>query len=546
MKPHLFITGVTAFLLPAIATLHASEKLSLETAIYIFRTGDFHEIKLPGTTAAAENQGIVFNAATAVAESHGIVLQSPATVGFDQVTLSLEGSRVTWSGASTPPGQFTLIAAPATVPLTAGQPVTMTSSVASQYLERVADNSLHVREIPAESPDAPHFRVTFTASPMAEATADLSLACDLDIATVCARENIPGVTLEVGKPVIARFKDNLKIPAHAGQWAALLLKAPNGSDYSMLLLLKVVPTSAPNTVLSKVADYPLKTARCGAAAVAQGNHVFIIGGRNSSGILGDIERFDVRTHEVTVLTDKLIPRYNHGAALVDGKIYVFGGQGYELPEASLFEATVDIYDIESGEITHGAPMPTPRGNFATAALSRRIYVMGGLSGEPGTLRQTNRTMIYDLAADSWSEGIPMPTPRETRAAVVVDGAIIVAGGHRYPNVSVGVKTVECFDPDKNQWLSLPDLGRPVSAHSAAVLGNYIFLFGNYDPADQILAYDLATHTSTVVKNGFTPASQSTAVALNGMIYVVGGTNGGGRQRSIRHFMDDIQVFALGE
>jgi hypothetical protein len=79
-----------------------------------------------------------------------------------------------------------------------------------------------------------------------------------------------------------------------------------------------------------------------------------------------------------------------------------------------------------------------------------------------------------------------------------------------------------------------------------VLGNYIFLFGNYDPADQILAYDLATHTSTVVKNGFTPASQSTAVALNGMIYVVGGTNGGGRQRSIRHFMDDIQVFALGE
>jgi N-acetylneuraminic acid mutarotase len=546
MKTHWFITRATAFLLPVIATLHAGEKLNLETAIYIFRTGDFHEIKLPGAAAAAENHGIVFNAATAVVENHGVVLKSPATVNFDQVTLSLEGSQVTWSGSSTPPGQFTLVAAPATVPLTAGKPVTMTSSVASQYLERLADNSLQVREIPAEAPEAPHFRLTFTAGSVANASEDLLLACDLDIATVCARENVPGVALEVGKPVIARFKDNLQVAARAGQWAALLLKAPNGSDYSLLLLLKVVPAQAPKTVLSKVADYHLKTERCGAAAVAWENYVYVIGGRNSGGILGDIERFDVRTHESKELTDKLTSRYNHGAALIGGKIYVFGGIGYELQGASPFEETVDIFDVESGKITHGTSMPAPRGNFATAALGQKIYVLGGISGEPGTLRQTNRTMIYDVAADSWSEGIPMPTPRETRAAVVANGEIIVAGGYHHPNVSIGVKTVECFDPGKNQWLSLPDLGRPVSANSAAVLGNYIFLFGNYDPADQILAYDLATHTSTVVKNGFTPASQSAAVALNGMIYVVGGTRGGGFERNDRHTMDDIQVFALGD
>jgi N-acetylneuraminic acid mutarotase len=130
--------------------------------------------------------------------------------------------------------------------------------------------------------------------------------------------------------------------------------------------------------------------------------------------------------------------------------------------------------------------------------------------------------------------------------VVVNGEIIVTGGYHAPMASVGVKTVECFDPGRNQWLSLPDLGRPVSAHSAAVLGNYLFLFGNYDPADQILAYDLATHASTVIKNGFTPASQSAAVALDGMIYVVGGTSDAWRQSRDLHVLDDIQVFALGE
>jgi N-acetylneuraminic acid mutarotase len=191
-------------------------------------------------------------------------------------------------------------------------------------------------------------------------------------------------------------------------------------------------------------------------------------------------------------------------------------------------------------------MPTPRGNFATAVLGQKIYAFAGVQGEPGTRKQTNRTLIYDVAADSWSEGIPIPTPRETRAAVVANGEIIVAGGYHAPMVSVGVKTVECFVPGKNQWRSLPDLGRPVCAHSAAVLGNYIFLFGNYDPADQILAYDLATHTSTVVKNGFTPASQTAAVALNGMIYVVGGTSDVWRQSKDRHILDDIQVFALGD
>jgi hypothetical protein len=107
-----------------------------------------------------------------------------------------------------------------------------------------------------------------------------------------------------------------------------------------------------------------------------------------------------------------------------------------------------------------------------------------------------------------------------------------------------LKTVECFIPDKNQWLSLPDLDQSVGANSAAVLGNYIFLFGNYDPADEILAYDLTTHTSTVFKGGFTEASQSTAVALNGLIYVIGGTGGGGRHRVGRDAMDNIQVFSL--
>jgi hypothetical protein len=61
----------------------------------------------------------------------------------------------------------------------------------------------------------------------------------MDIATVSSRKNIPDVALNVGEPVISSFKQDLTIPVRQGQWAGLLLKAPNGSDYSMLMLLKL-------------------------------------------------------------------------------------------------------------------------------------------------------------------------------------------------------------------------------------------------------------------------------------------------------------------
>jgi Kelch motif len=317
---------------------------------------------------------------------------------------------------------------------------------------------------------------------------------------------------------------------------------------AFLLAACLAPSSAPAQTqdgpLFKVADYHLKTPRLGAAAVAGGNYIYIIAGQNRSGILGDIERFDVNTHQLTTLTNKLTRRHHHGAALIGGKIYAFGGGGYEFGGTGHFEEAVDIYDIASGKITDGAPMPDPRGTFATASLGAKIYVMGGTYGERANERQTNRTAIYDTVTNSWSEGIPMPTRRDTRAAVALGDGIIVAGGHRLPGVSNSLKTVEAFDSGRNRWYSLPDLGEAMGANSAAVLGKYLFLFGNYDPADEILAYDLKAHTSVVFKDGFTPASQTTAVELNGLIYVIGGTGGGGRQRYDKEGIDDIQVFAL--
>jgi N-acetylneuraminic acid mutarotase len=197
---------------------------------------------------------------------------------------------------------------------------------------------------------------------------------------------------------------------------------------------------------------------------------------------------------------------------------------------------VDIYDLASGRITSGAPMPWPGADFAFAAWGKKIYLIGGVFGSSSQLRQASRTVIYDTVTDSWSVGPPMPSARKTRAAIVTRNSIIVLGGHHAPVVSAGVKAVEVFDLIEQRWFRLPDLAKSFSNHAAAVLEDTVFLFGNLDPTEEIAAYDLGTHTTAFFSDG-TPTSQPTAVTLNGLVYVIGGKSGG-------EAMDEIQVFAL--
>ena len=81
----------------------------------------------------------------------------------------------------------------------AGEPVTLLSTVPMQYLEKAADGSLQVRQIPADSPDAPRYQLTFTVGAGGDAAGGLPLTCEIVLAMVKGREPVPGVNLKVEK-----------------------------------------------------------------------------------------------------------------------------------------------------------------------------------------------------------------------------------------------------------------------------------------------------------------------------------------------------------
>ncbi|HVZ64087.1 MAG TPA: hypothetical protein VG936_05815 [Lacunisphaera sp.] len=196
----------------------------LETSAFVFKQSDFPSATIPAPAAA--------DAPAAV------VVPSPGTVAFEGDTLALHGAEFSWSGGK-PPRAFSPIGIPAII-AKAGEPAEIRSAATIQYLEKEADGSLRVRDIDRDSPEAPHCQLKVTVAALAVADGDLHVACDLDLTTLAGREKIPGVNLDVGRPLLAGFKDQLELTMRPGEWTAVRLQAVPDGDERLLLLMKVV------------------------------------------------------------------------------------------------------------------------------------------------------------------------------------------------------------------------------------------------------------------------------------------------------------------
>lgn len=269
--------------------------------------------------------------------------------------------------------------------------------------------------------------------------------------------------------------------------------------------------------LMKVAEFRLPHARTGAAVVVLGESLYVLGG-GAPGAVTSVDRFDTRTTEVTSQPSRLLPRRYHSAFAHEGRIYLFGGQGYGLNE-DVHENLVEIYDPASGSVDTGKHMPMPGAHLAAARVGNRLYFAGGTRKQGPVIGISNRLDIYDLDTGSWSTGPAMPTPREARG-VAVGAFLIVPGGFRGVT---GVADVEMFVPEENVWKSLPALGRRMSANALVFLGEHLFLFSDYDDRSAVLAYNLRTRRSLEFTiPGFKGARHSAAVVHRERIYVIGG------------------------
>lgn len=176
--------------------------------------------------------------------------------------------------------------------------------------------------------------------------------------------------------------------------------------------------------------------------------------------------------------------------------------------------------------------PIPRDHAASVVLNGKVYVMGGQRTDSGTVPGpvTSQMQVYDLANNTWSATTPMPTARMGLVAAVMDGRIYAIGGSADGFGTLALGTVEVFDPVTHLWSTLMNpMPTPRYFAAAAVLdtplGTRIFVAGGKAgdaTLNKVEAFDPVARNWIGRTAMPTARAQLATAEANGLLYAVGG------------------------
>jgi len=243
-----------------------------------------------------------------------------------------------------------------------------------------------------------------------------------------------------------------------------------------------------------------------------GADVWIIGGRIGShpGRVSDkVWIYNLDSGNWRRGPDLPMPSAAGGAALVNNKIHWIGGID---ANARCDVANHFVYDLNAAStgwrnITSSAGMPSPRNHFSTAVVDGVIYVMGGQYGHDGCpgkhTQDTPLVHAYNPASNKWSRKADMPTKNSHSepGTFVYKNDIYTTGGEGAGN------KVWKYTPRTNKWMTFRTLKDSLVAPIARIVDGRLIVAGGGAPRAQ-----LATNRvrSLLVDNN-PPASQSEPV-----------------------------------
>ena len=176
-----------------------------------------------------------------------------------------------------------------------------------------------------------------------------------------------------------------------------------------------------------------------------------------------------RIHEVQVVppyTVKTLPRMperrqNHCTEIFDDSLLVVGGKTTGLCKDNL--GSVVLYDIRNYLCYQLTALPYEVCLMATVRWGDNIVVIGGADKDGKAL---NTVIMYNVKTQQSRMLPPMRCKRWGCAAVVVGNNILVLGGFGEQG---RLKSVECFNFERNTWQELPEMSQARYWHTAVVV-----------------------------------------------------------------------------
>lgn len=199
---------------------------------------------------------------------------------------------------------------------------------------------------------------------------------------------------------------------------------------------------------------PEQRRRGGAGTVVYQGKIYLVAGivdGHTSGTVPWLDEFDPKTGEWRRLEDAPHAR-DHFSAIADGnELYAVGGRNTSYHEPNNFGAffgtviaDVDVYDFNKKQwrtLARGLPTPTAAGGLVQ--LDGDIYYFGGESSQSLAHDATQR---FDVDAGTWTLMLPMQRGRHGSGAVVIGGKIYVAAGSGGRGGGPELSSTEVFTP----------------------------------------------------------------------------------------------------
>ena len=164
---------------------------------------------------------------------------------------------------------------------------------------------------------------------------------------------------------------------------------------------------------------PMPTARNAVVTGVRGGRIYVAGGAPGG---RDLEAYDPATDRWETLPLMPTPRNHVAGGFVGDRLFAMGGR----PPNTL--AVHEVFAAAARTWSSRAPMPTGRSGHGAAVVRGCIYVFGG-EGNParpdGVFPQNE---VYDPRTNTWETLAPMLTPRHGIGAVPVGDRIFIPGG----------------------------------------------------------------------------------------------------------------------
>jgi N-acetylneuraminic acid mutarotase len=200
--------------------------------------------------------------------------------------------------------------------------------------------------------------------------------------------------------------------------------------------------------------------------------------------------------EVLKTTNETPARSECGLAVVNGKLYLIGGDGGG-------SRTVQSFDPQTLTWTKRTEAPIDMHHFQAVPYKNNIYVLDAFysGGFPDQVPMSN-VYKYNPEKNTWQKGgeIPAERRRAGAGAAEYDSKLYLVAGIQHGHSSGTTNMFDMYDPETEKWTSLPDAPHIRDHCSATVVKDKLYVVGgrntSYHETNNFMAF--FSHTVTDV------------------------------------------------